>query len=30
MAEYARNYGGMTAVEFTGKHYDMGNKLQGR
>ena len=28
MAEYARNYGGMTAVEFTGKHYDMGNKLK--
>ena len=27
MAEYARNHGGMTAVEFTGKHYDMGNKL---
>jgi UTP--glucose-1-phosphate uridylyltransferase len=27
MAEYARNCGGMTAVEFTGKHYDMGNKL---
>ena len=27
MAEFARNYGGMTAVEFTGKHYDMGNKL---
>jgi UTP--glucose-1-phosphate uridylyltransferase len=27
MAEYARNRGGMTAVEFTGKHYDMGNKL---
>ena len=22
------NYGGMTAVEFTGKHYDMGNKLK--
>ena len=21
-------YGGMTAVEFTGKHYDMGNKLK--
>ena len=20
--------GGMTAVEFTGKHYDMGNKLK--
>ena len=28
MAEYARNHGGMTAVEFTGKHYDMGNKLK--
>ena len=28
MAEFARNYGGMTAVEFTGKHYDMGNKLK--
>lgn len=28
MAEYARSYGGMTAVEFTGKHYDMGNKLK--
>ena len=28
MAEYARNCGGMTAVEFTGKHYDMGNKLK--
>ena len=28
MAEYARNRGGMTAVEFTGKHYDMGNKLK--
>ncbi len=27
MAEYARSCGGMTAVEFTGKHYDMGNKL---
>lgn len=27
MAEYARNCGGMTAVDFTGKHYDMGNKL---
>jgi UTP--glucose-1-phosphate uridylyltransferase len=27
MAEYARTRGGMTAVEFTGKHYDMGNKL---
>lgn len=27
MAEYARHYGGMTAVEFTGTHYDMGNKL---
>ena len=24
----SRNYGGMTAVEFTGKHYDMGNKLK--
>ena len=22
------SYGGMTAVEFTGKHYDMGNKLK--
>ena len=28
MAEYARTRGGMTAVEFTGKHYDMGNKLK--
>ena len=28
MAEYARTCGGMTAVEFTGKHYDMGNKLK--
>ena len=28
MAEYARNCGGMTAVEFTGTHYDMGNKLR--
>ena len=28
MAEYVRNHGGMTAVEFTGKHYDMGNKLK--
>ena len=28
MAEFARKYGGMTAVEFTGKHYDMGNKLK--
>ena len=27
MAEYARTCGGMTAVDFTGKHYDMGNKL---
>ena len=27
MAEYARTRGGMTAVAFTGKHYDMGNKL---
>ena len=27
MAEYARTKGGMTAVAFTGKHYDMGNKL---
>lgn len=27
MAIYAREHGGMTAVEFTGKHYDMGNKL---
>ena len=27
MAEYARTCGGMTAVAFTGKHYDMGNKL---
>jgi UTP--glucose-1-phosphate uridylyltransferase len=27
MAEYARHYGGMTAVDFIGKHYDMGNKL---
>ena len=27
MAEYARNCGGVTAVDFTGKHYDMGNKL---
>ena len=27
MAEYARTRGGMTAVEFAGKHYDMGNKL---
>ena len=26
-AEYARARGGMTAVEITGKHYDMGNKL---
>ena len=23
-----RKFGGMTAVEFTGKHYDMGNKLK--
>ena len=28
MAEYARTRGGMTAVEFTGTHYDMGNKLR--
>ena len=28
MAEYARTCGGMTAVEYTGKHYDMGNKLK--
>ena len=28
MAEYARNQGGMTAVDFVGKHYDMGNKLR--
>ena len=28
MAEYARNRGGMTAVEFVGTHYDMGNKLR--
>lgn len=27
MAEYARTCGGMTAVAFTGTHYDMGNKL---
>ena len=27
MAEYARNCGGMTAVDFTGHHFDMGNKL---
>ncbi len=27
MAVLARERGGMTAVEFTGKHYDMGNKL---
>lgn len=27
MARYARECGGVTAVEFTGKHYDMGNKL---
>lgn len=27
MATYARECGGVTAVEFTGKHYDMGNKL---
>ncbi len=27
MAVVARERGGMTAVEFTGKHYDMGNKL---
>ena len=26
MAEYARNCGGMTAVEFTGTHYDMGQQ----
>ncbi len=28
MAEYARKHGGMTAVDFTGKRYDMGNKLE--
>ena len=28
MAEYARTRGGMTAVEFVGTHYDMGNKLR--
>lgn len=27
MAEYARTRGGMTAVDFVGTHYDMGNKL---
>ena len=27
MAEYARTKGGMTAVDFVGTHYDMGNKL---
>ena len=27
MAEYARTNGGMTAVEFIGHHYDMGNKF---
>ena len=27
MAVVARERGGLTAVEFTGKHYDMGNKL---
>ena len=27
MAEYARSCGGMTAVDFTGHHFDMGNKL---
>lgn len=27
MAEVARHHGGMTAVDFTGKRYDMGDKL---
>lgn len=28
MAEYARKMGGMTAVDFVGDYYDMGNKFQ--
>lgn len=27
MAEYSRTNGGLTAVEFSGRHYDMGNKF---